>query len=127
MAVLPVSVKGGFWGELGGLTLFNTNTLNRRIARIFNRNSMRKQRELAETLNGAAAGAAALAQHRQVLARENAQGELGGKRTIEVISDVNRNTTSADETQIDAEILTYDLDPTYVANKDKNPRNYPGG
>lgn len=126
MAVLPVVVKGGFWGELGGLTLYNTNTLNRRIARLFKRPSMAKQRELAETLNGAAAGAAALATHKQVSARENSQGELGGRRTIETVTDVNRNTTVADETQIDTEILTWDLDPTYVANKNKNPRGTPG-
>lgn len=127
MATLSVTVKGGFWGELGGLTLFNRNTLNRRIARLFGRPSMRKQKELALELNGAAPGATALATHKRITARENAEGQLGGKRTIETVTDVNRNTTAADETQIDVEILTYDLDPTYPVNKDGNPREVAGG
>lgn len=128
--MVSVNVKGGFWGDLGASFVLASghNTIKRRIARLFNRPSMRGYRELALELNGAAAGEAAEATHKQVLARENTAGELGGLRTVETVVDVDRNTTAADETDIDENILAYPLEPsTYAVNGDGNPREFPGG
>ena len=119
MAVLNVDAKGGLWELYNGSIMDLDN----------DRNGMRAYKELMLTLNGAAVGQAALATHSQVLARENTSGELGGLRTIETITDVNRVTVTADKTDIDNKILDYPDNPTfpYPVNGDGNPRSYPGG
>lgn len=127
---LSVSVKGGFWGTFGGsiLTISNENPVKRRIARLLNTASMKGYRELMLTLNGAAAGSAALETHKRIKARENTEGEVGGLRTIETVTDVDANTTADDETNIDETILAFtDTPSTYPVNKDGNPRSVPGG
>lgn len=124
------TVKGGFWGDLSSdfSVISGENPQKRQIARKFNINGLRAEREIAETVTGAAAGSAASATHKRVQARENSQGELGGSRTIETITDVSRNTTAADVTEVKEDILAYPHKPsTYPVNLDRNPRQYPGG
>lgn len=125
--ITPI-VKGGFWGENQGLTIEGDAIGKRRIGALFNKNGLRALRKITEILTGAAPGTTATKTHKQVSARENAQGELGGKRTIETITDVNRATTAADATEIKDEFLAYpDAPASYPINKDRNGRNFPGG
>lgn len=124
------TVKGGFWGDLSSTysQISGKSPLKRRIARLLARASMKGLREVALTLDGVAPGSAAAESHKRVVARENSAGELGGKRTIETVTDVDRNTTADDVTEINTDLLSFPLKPsTYPANKDGNPRNYPGG
>lgn len=114
---MTITVKGGFFGQYGGThTLVGDSSVRRAIARLFERIPVLK--ELALTLNGAAAGQAALATKAQV----QASSELGGKRTVEVVDLVNRVTVSADEDAIDNDILSYSAhDTTPPINLDRNP------
>ncbi len=59
--------------------------------------------ELIDTVVGASAGSAALKTHSQLKAKEDGPSEgygYGGKRTIETVTVINRNSTSADVTAI---------------------------
>lgn len=120
---MPATVKGGFWPENGVSTLttiHTTSSLRRLISQAFSKKSMFGAREIAETLNGAAVGAAALKQLTRVASAE----ELGGVRAIETETFVNRNTTAADRDDINADMLslsTKTYDPTPVPNLDGNP------
>ena len=131
MAVLNVDAKGGLWALYNNsiMDLDNDGPMKRRASSYFDRNGMRAQKQLMLTLNGTASGSTATKTHTQVLARENTIGELGGLRTIETITDVNRATDAADKTEIDTKILDYPDNPTipYPVNGDGNPRQYPGG
>lgn len=117
------TVKGGFWPENGVSSLTQSSgvgTARRKAAQALATKGTMALRELMETLNGAAAGAAAS----KVLTRIAHSEELGGVRTIENETLVGRNTTAADESAIDADILslsTRTYDPTPVANLDGNP------
>ena len=118
----------GFHPVFGGVNSYSTvsgeNPLQRSVAQILNRNSLRELKELMLTLNGVGAGSAALSQFSRVAPNV----ELGGKRTIEVIDAVNRNSVAGDITAIAADILAFDLTPaTYPANGDLNPRDLAGG
>lgn len=130
MAALSVSAKGGYWEQFNNsiMDLDNDNPIKRRIARLYDREGMRAYKELSLELTGAAVGATASATHKQVLARENAEGQLGGVRTIETVTDVNRVTATADLTDLDDKVLAFPSEPTtYPVNGDGNPRQYPGG
>jgi hypothetical protein len=66
-------------------------------------------------LSGAAAGGAALVQHKRVKSSQNlSQNDQGGLRVIETFDDVNRVTTAADETLLEA-----------AYNLASNPSSYP--
>jgi len=134
-AITP-NVKGGFWGDLGSssLTLARNAPYIRKLARLFDRESARKLKELMITLNGATAGSAAAASHYRIKAAEEGgtiDSEWGGalgKRTIESVTDISANTDAADATYFNDQIFAYPMAPsTYASNKDGNPRNYPGG
>ena len=115
----------GFTPLLGSYeTISGENPLQRSVAQILNRNSLRELKELMLTVNGVAVGSAALSQFSRVAAAV----EMGGARTIEVIDAVNRNTAAADTTAIAADILAFPLEPTtYPANGDRNSRALGGG
>lgn len=122
MAGAVATVKGGFWPENGinSLSQVGNSALRRRASQALGKKSTYALRELMETLNGAAAGSAAS----KTLSRVAASEELGGVRTIETETLVGRNTAAADESAIDADILslsTKTYDPTPVANLDGNP------
>lgn len=117
------TVKGGFF-EVNGVTsltqVSGTGHARRKAAQKLSTKGTYALRELMETLNGAAVGATATKQLSRVVAAE----ELGGTRSIETETLVNRVTVAADETAIDADILslsTRTYDPTPVANLDYNP------
>jgi hypothetical protein len=126
-----VDVKGGYWETFSSSTLTlisGHNPLKRRIARLFNSAGLKGYRELGLTLDGVAPGQAALETHKAVSAREPlTTGEVGGVRTIDTITDVNRVSAAADVTDINGRIFAFPVKPTYVANGDRNPRNVPGG
>jgi len=117
------TVKGGFWPENGVSSLSQISGVGHaraQAAKALAKKGNLALREIMETLNGAAAGSAAS----KVLARVAASEELGGVRTIENETLVSRNTTAADVTEINADILslsTRTYDPTPVANLDGNP------
>ncbi len=77
-------------------------------------------RELMLTLNGAAAGSAALATHKRVEATDPTEGPSGGGLVnIETFTEINRNTATADKNAIDA-MLSLSTKPTYVADRSGN-------
>ena len=111
------TVKGGLFGQYSPtLTFVGDSSVRRAIARRFKQ--IPGLRELALTLNGAAAGQAASATRAVV----SNSGQLGGRRAIDTVTVVGRNTDAADETAIDNDILSYDAhDPTPPINLDHNP------
>ncbi|MCI0557523.1 MAG: hypothetical protein MN733_03430 [Nitrososphaera sp.] len=126
------TVKGGYFGDVSVNydPVSGKNPLRRSIAQRFDKNGLRSTQEIGLEITGAAAGATASASYSRVKAGEVSgafQSELGGKRTIETKSDINRVTVAGDITDFDSKILELDSTPTYVANKDGNPRGYPGG
>jgi hypothetical protein len=91
------------------------------IAMGFDTNGLFGMRAIATALDGVAPGAAAL----KARTRVEANVELGGKRTIETINLVNRNTAAADVTEINADFLTLTTRTSFgaspIVNKDGNP------
>jgi hypothetical protein len=124
MGNATATVKGGFWPENGVSSLTGASTTNaqkRRAATALATKGNRALRELAETLNGAAAGSAAL----KTQGRIEANVELGGKRTIESETLVNRNTTTADRDELNSDVFSLTSKTTFgaspPANRDGNP------
>jgi len=118
------TVKGGFWpaNGIGSLTqISGKGSLRRIVAQALGMDQLQDQRELLETLNGVAPGATALKTSARVVAAE----ELGGKRLIEQVTIINRATTAADVTELNADFLTLttrtSFGATPPANKDLNP------
>lgn len=122
-SIASATVKGGFWPENGVTTLAQIGAWRagrRKVAMALGRKGMMAVREVMETLNGAAAGNAAS----KVLARIEANTELGGKRTIENETIYSANTAAADVTVINEDLLAFSTktyDPTPPANLDGNP------
>ena len=129
MTTFPV--KGGFWETFSNsvLTLTtNASPLRKRVSRSLDREMLKGFRQVMIALDGVAPGGTATKTHKRVLAREDTSGDLSGKRTIETVTDVNRVTTAADVTNINANWLANVEKPaSYPANGDGNPRNVPGG
>ena len=131
--MVQATVKGGFWGDLASTytTISGDSPTKRRIAALFNKPGMKALREIAITLNGATAGSTAAHTRARIKAVEEGgaiDSELGGDRTIETVTDVNRATDAADVTELNADIFAYPLKPSsYPANRDGNPKNFPGG
>lgn len=116
------TVKGGLFAQYSAtLTqVQGTGALRRIIAQMFGRKQLREQRELLLTLNGATAGSAALATN----ARVAASSELGGLRTVESESLVNRVTAAGDITVANEDFFALSgktHDPTPIANLDGSP------
>jgi hypothetical protein len=122
MSTATATVKGGFWPEVGVLSLSSTQGsgyARKQIARLFGTKGLMDERELAETLNGVVAGSAAV----KTLARVANSSELGGVRAIESETIINRNTTAADVTALNADFFSFSTKTTLAspANKDGNP------
>lgn len=123
MTTATATVKGGLFETAGLTTLTQVSTTDagkRKAAQALAAKGQRSLRERAETLNGVAPGSAALATNKRI----EANVELGGKRTIETENLVNRNTTAADQAELNQDVFalsskTYDGTP--VANGDGNP------
>ena len=120
---MPATIKGGFFeanGVVSLTTIESTSAARRRISQLLGQKGQAGLRELMLTLNGVAAGQAALATRSRIAASE----ELGGARTIETETFVDRVSAAADVTDIAADLLslsskTYDGTP--IANGDGNP------
>lgn len=77
-------------------------------------------RELMLTLNGAAAGSAALDTHKRVKWTPDLEGVTGGGLVeLETFTGLNRVTVAGDKTDIDT-MLTLSSKPTYVADASGN-------
>lgn len=74
------------------------------IARMFRVGGARKQMEIFDTILGAAAGSAASKTHTQVNGAKEYDGGFGGRRTIETVTDISRNSTAADITDAKATV-----------------------
>lgn len=115
------TVNGGLFDNTTLTPISGRNAVRRRIAQWFGKRQVLGLREIAETLNGAAAGSTAS----KTLGRIEANEELGGERTIETNTLVNRATTAADVAEINAYTLAFSSKTTFgaspVANLDGNP------
>lgn len=102
----------------------NIVPLRRKATRAMKRKSMKVINELIQTLNGAAVGGAALAQHTRIQAVRGISGgsqvDTGGSRPVETVDLINRVTTSADQTLVNT-MMTEQRDPaTYPADASGN-------
>ena len=117
------TVKGGFWEQYGSTVtqVQGTGALRRHIARMLSRKGVQDLRARMTALDGVAAGANAT----KTQPRVEPNVELGGKRTIETETLINRNTTAADIVVIEADVNTYSTRTTFgaspPANLDGNP------
>lgn len=100
----------GFWDTpqgSGAYSLLNNRApVRNRAKRIANREQMRVLTALFGGLIGAASGSNVTATHKRIGASTSDFGpQDGGRRTIETVTDINRNTTAADITAL-KEIVT---------------------
>lgn len=109
-------VKSAFWNDSYSFVRSTGNNSHRKqIARLLNQRQNRKDRQLMNVLLGAVAGTTATATNKRVA---HSASELGGKRTIETETLVNRASTAGDDTDLTAAYLTYRSQPTtYVVDK----------
>lgn len=79
------------------------DTLHRRVGMAYQRDGMQIERAIDKALNGVAPGATATAAVRKVEALQSVGAlNLGGKRNIVSQTIINRATTAADKTALDA-------------------------
>lgn len=117
---MAATVLGGLFGGETFATIHTTSSLRKRASLALGRKSQLALRQVMRALDGVAAGANATKNYTRV----DANQEMGGKRTIETQVLINRATTAADVTDINADILslaskTYNNSPP--ANLDGNP------
>ena len=124
MTVATATVKGGFWPTNGVNTLTSISGRAagwRRLRQLLGDKSLMPTRALALALDGVAPGATAA----KTLSRIQASSELGGKRTIETETLINRATLAADVTDLNNNLYTLTTKTSFgaspVANKDRNP------
>jgi hypothetical protein len=123
-------VFSGLWNNIWGADHSLTGSQQRQkrmISRIMEKPGNRKLRGLMLALNGAAAGGTATVTHKQIAGPAStpiAVGAYGGTRTVETVTDVNRATTAADETNIDQIINDKFAPASYPANR--SGREYGG-
>jgi len=107
-----------FWGNNYQFVQDQSN-YRKIIARMLNLKQNRKDRALLSTLLGASAGSTATATLKRVA---HSVSELGGLRTVETESLVDRATTSDDDTLLTAEYLTYSSRPSsYPVDRATHP------
>jgi hypothetical protein len=98
----------GLWTDLAGnpsgySLLVDKNPIRNRIKRVMNRKGMLAFSEIFDTLINDAVGATAARTHKEIghaASTPVAVGALGGARTIDTITDVNRATVAADATEL---------------------------
>jgi len=105
---MPAVTYSDFWGpNVGAYSMIDGRMPRRdRIQRVVNRDGFRTFTALFNGLIGAATGSNVTATHRRVQALNN-NNELGGLRTVEVVTDINRNTAAADVTALKE--MVYDV------------------
>jgi hypothetical protein len=105
---MAIVVSTGLFGQ--SYAFQRTDGAYRRwLARHFNKTGNRKDRALIAALLGAAAGATATATRARIA---HSTTELGGKRTMETQTLINRATTAQDDTDLTAQIFSYASQPT---------------
>lgn len=110
----------GFWNGIYSLDYTLTDRkvgIERVISRVMRKPGARRLRTLMVALNGAAAGGSANATVRRI-SHSTAEYGLGGVRTVGTVSVINRNTTSADETDIDTTLIGVFAPATYPSSRD---------
>lgn len=96
--------------------LVNKSSIRNRIKRVINREQFRVITELFDTLIGATSGGTASATHKRVkgeVSVPTALGQMGGARTIETVTDINRASTAADVTALKEMTFNVKTRPTY--------------
>ena len=121
---ISITVKGGLFDGEAYSPQRESSKMSRSIARMLSRRGQGRIQELMLTLNGAAAGSAAAASYPQIAAPTGSPVDPGGKAVIETVTQITGNTTAAQKTEIDNDILGYNSQSTPVANADDNPRGY---
>ena len=118
----------GLWTDLAGVPggyslLVNKNPRRTALRRFVNRESERVGAALFNALIGATTGANVTATHKR-LAGETVTpvgpAQMGGLRTIETKTDINRNTTAADVTVLKEMTFNVRNRPTYVRDLSGN-------
>lgn len=122
MGIATATVKGGFYDANGASPLASVQGSGwprRAVAQLMGRKGLMDERALARALDGVIAGSNAT----KTLTRIEANSELGGKRTVETETLINRNTAAADVTALNADLFTFSGATTMAspANKDGNP------
>lgn len=101
----------GFWHTYGGghSLIVDRDNHEKKISKLLRRSGrgMRELRELMTTLNGSAAGGTASASYTRAAPGTPFAHELGGKRTIETVTVINRATDAADVQYVD-DVITED-------------------
>lgn len=126
MAQATATVLGGFWPTNGvsSLTQYAKGSARRLIAQMLDGKSSMPLREIAETLDGVAAGQTAS----KTLSRIENNTELGGKRVVETETLISRVTVAGDVTIINADLLSLTTRTSFgaspIANGDLNPLGY---
>lgn len=96
------------------------------LRRVVNKPWFRANTALFNGLIGAATGSNVTATHKRIAAHVRVPGDAisgGGNRTIETITDINRNTAAADVTALKEMLYGVNRNPTFTArNAQINPR-----
>lgn len=110
----------GLWNGVhgDGHTLLAHSNPGKRLSRALRGMTARKYKEILRTLVTDDVGTTAAASHSRLLHSTDSR-ELGGVRSVETVTDVNRAVTAADETAIVADI-DGDHTPTFPTEKSGN-------
>lgn len=99
---MAIVVKSGFWND--SYSFINGNhPREKSIKRTMRKRGLKVLQELLVTLNGASVGGSAVATYTRVAGNGTgvtSVGSLGGDRPMETRTQLNRVTTSADQTRI---------------------------
>lgn len=107
------------YSQLGGNTKEFNSTEKAEVARLFRGRGSRIMGAVLRALTGAAVGGTATQTYRQVASEGDINAGLsnGGKRTVNTVTDINRVTTSADETLIDEMTTRLNAPTSYPTDK----------
>lgn len=99
---MNATVKSDYWGN-NYAPITEKSTIGRQISRLFKSPAMRKNKALVMALLGAAPGANATV----TTTRVQQSSELGGKRVIETVPVMNRNTTAGDVAELLSQVINH--------------------
>lgn len=100
--------------------LTNKTPIRNRMKGLINREQFRKWSALYNGLIGAATGSNVTATHKRIAQGDPTNQTMGGLRTIETITDINRNTAAADVTALKEMTYGRKNRPTYVKDLSGN-------
>lgn len=115
----------GFWGDGSGSTgaysLYQNKMPRRNAMRgVVNREGFRTFTALFNGLVGAASGSNVTATHTRISNDTSSAAPNGGARTIDTITDINRNTAAADVTALKEMTVGVTRRPTYPRDASGN-------